>query len=54
MGEEEKKVEKGKSLSNKLQGSQSKNWNAGSWEKNYGNDPLMLVVLGTQSKKFSS
>jgi hypothetical protein len=44
MEEEEKKVGKEESLSNKLQGSQDGNQDAGSRKENYGNDSLMLVV----------
>jgi hypothetical protein len=54
MGKEEKKGEKEESLSNKLQGSQGGNQDAGSREVSYGNDPLILVVPGAQSKKISS
>jgi hypothetical protein len=54
MGKEEKKVEKGESLSNKLQGSQGGNQDAGSREVSYGNDPLILVVPRAQSEKISS
>jgi hypothetical protein len=50
----EEKVEKEESLSNKLQRHQSGNRDAGSQEKSYSNDPLMLVIPRTQSKKFSS